>query len=465
MRNLATIVAVFLAMLVTGGCITDPVTGRTVIGAPVSDAEEQQMGLSYRPQIVQEYDGAYPDARLQDHMGRIVLGMAKQSVRPDLPWTFTVLNTSVPNAFAVPGGQVFVTRGLLVQMEDEAEYAVVMGHELGHVEHRHSIQQQGWGLITQGVLAGIDAKFGGDASQVGGVLAGLGMLSFSRADETEADVRGVENSYAAGYDPRQGADVFRIFLKMKQDAGDGTPTWLSSHPADEERIQNVLQMSAQKDPRLAGTGEVPGLRVTTPAWAPLIANLRREQKTYDRYDAAMKRISEAQGSDAAVRAAIPDLLQCERELPGHALFSATAGKALLTVGDTAAGRTRLERASGMNQGLVEPEILLGELALDANDWNRANTYAERGLQALPGNYASLYVRGEANWNLGRQDAARQDLQAVLEGAPKDSRQYQAAATRIGAPAAAAAADVPAKPKATKPKAAAKPKATQKIKPR
>src|SRR5688572_21250072 len=107
--------------------------------------------------IIQQYSGAYPDEDLQRHLASIVVGMARSSARPDLPWSFTVLNSSVPNAFAVPGGQVFMTRGLLHRLDDEAEFAVVMGHEIGHVEHRHTVQQMG-----RDQLLGAAASLGGE---------------------------------------------------------------------------------------------------------------------------------------------------------------------------------------------------------------------------------------------------------------------------------------------------------------
>jgi predicted Zn-dependent protease len=447
MRKVLTLVAGFVAVLLAGGCITDPVTGESVIGMPASDSEEAAMGLEYRPSIVQEFDGPYPDAQLQQHLGSIVLGMARQSVRPSLPWAFTVLNSSVPNAFAVPGGQVFVTRGLLTRLEDEAEFAVVMGHEIGHVEHRHSMQGMGREVLFQTGAAAVGAAAGDGWGEIAGYGAGIWSLSYSRDDERESDVRGVENSYAAGYDPREGADVFREFLKLKQEAGGGAPpAFLSSHPADEERIENIQRLCAQKDPRLAGSAPVEGLRKTTPAWAPLVARLRQEQRTYDKFDAAQQRIAAEKGSEASVRAALEVFRQCERELPGHAVFAANTGKALVFLGDTAGGRAELERASSMNQQLLEPEVLLGELALAAKDWTRAAAYGERGLALLPSeaNYPSLLIRGAANWNLGRRAEAEKDLRAVMQVAPQESAQWKVASSLLGA-AAAPATTAPAAP--------------------
>ncbi|MCG3134532.1 MAG: Beta-barrel assembly-enhancing protease [Planctomycetes bacterium] len=446
MKRFASLLPLLLALFAAAGCITDPVTGRTVVGAPISEAEERQMGLQYRPLITHEYSGPYPDAELQQHLGGIVMGMAARSVRPDLPWTFTVLNTSVPNAFAVPGGQVFVTRGLLVRMEDEAEFAVVMGHELGHVEHRHSVQAMGRDMLIQGGAAAIGAGIGDGYDELLGLGAALVSTKYSRDQERESDIRGVKQSYAAGYDPREGADVFREFMKMKQESGGGGgPDWLSSHPADEERIQNVLAMSAELDPRLRGHQPVAGLAVTTSRWPQLIARLRQEQKTYDVYDAAIKRIAQGKGSPQSVQQALPQLEQAARALPNHALLSSTVGKALLVLDRDAEAAPWLQRASQMNQGLADPEWMLGMLALDGQRWNDAVAYADRALTILPGDYRALWVRGEGHWGAGRRQQAQQDFQQVMQTAPKQSEQYKGASARIGGGPAQQGAPAP-KPK-------------------
>jgi predicted Zn-dependent protease len=418
--------------LVLAGCITDPVTGKSVVGMPTSEADEQSLGLSNRPVIVQQFSGAYPDAALQDYMGRIVLGMAHASVRPELPWTFTIVNSSVPNAFAVAGGQVFITRGLLWRLDDEAEFAVVMGHEIGHVEHKHTIQAMG-----RDTLVGALGQLGGQAigsEEVGGIATTLLTTRFSRDQEREADVRGVNNSYHAGYDPRRGAEVFRKFLAMKQEQGGGESVidaWTSDHPLDTERIQSITQLSGEIDPRLKGTASVPGLKVQTGRFAELIANLRGVEKTYDRHDAAMAGIQKAGGGKDAIRAAIPEFEACVQAQPGHAYFASTLGKAYLAAGDTQQAQRWLDRAASMGQDLLEPEYLLGLVALDGNRWGDAGAHAQRGLSILPDNYLCLWVRGEANWNLGRKDEATADFQKVIQAAPQDSPQAKAASSRIG----------------------------------
>ena len=425
----------FVVPALCTGCITDPVTGRSTLGFPISESEERTMGVQYRPTIVHQYAGPYPDRELQAHLERIVMGIARGSVRSDLDWEFTVLNSSVPNAFAVPGGQVFMTRGLIARLDDEAEFAVVMGHEIGHVEHRHTAQTMGRTALVGVAASTLGGKKYGDLLGAAGQLFVLPAVS--REQERESDVRGVEHSYVAGYDPRQGADVFREFQKMKTEAGGGEggiSAWTSTHPMDSERIENVLALAAERDPRLRGDAPVPELRVTTPEWERLTERLRAEQKVYDRYDAAVERASQG-GGESAIRAALPEFEAAARQLPGHAIFHNAVGKAYLALGDAARARQHLSQAASMRQSLMEPEYYLAELDLEQGRNDDAVDHATRALEILPGNYPSLYVRAEAFTAAGRTADAEADYRAVLESAPPESEQYRGATSRLGQPPA------------------------------
>lgn len=428
MKRVRSAVAVAAAFVAIAGCITDPVTGKSVWGKPTSDAEEEEMGEQYRPVILQQFSGAYPDAELQSYLGGIVLGMAKNSARPDLQWTFTVLNDSQVNAFAVPGGEVFMTRGLLWRLDDEAEFAVVMGHEIGHVEHRHTVQAMG----RDSMIATL-GQLGGEAlgsAEIGSMASGLITMRFSRDQERESDVRGVHNSYQAGYDPRRGAEVFRKFLELKGGSESALDSWTSSHPLDSERIESILRLSAETDDRLAGEAPVQGLRVQTAKFSELISKLRENQKVYDRHDAALASVQKEGGGKDAIVAATAEFEACARSLPGHAFFANTAGKAQLAAGDTAAAKTWFQQASDLGQGMLEPELALGYIALEGKNFDEAAARADRGLAILPGNYLSQYQRGESLLGLGRQSDAQAAFQAVLQSAPQDSHEYAAATERL-----------------------------------
>jgi predicted Zn-dependent protease len=417
--------------LVLAGCVTDPVTGQSKFGLPTSDAREQEMGAAYRPAIVQQFSGPYPDRDAQDYLGSIVLGMAHTCVRPELDWHFTILNTSTPNAFALPGGQVFITRGLLALLDDEAQFAVIMGHEIGHVEHRHSIQS-----MPRDQLLTALGQFAG--KKIGSAeLAGTGVMlvstRFSRDQERESDERGVANSLRAGYDPRRGADVFRKLLELKTRSGGSESVldaWTSSHPLDSERIETIRRLSGEADRRLVGDAPVAELRTRTGRFDAVAARIRNAEKVYVRHDGAVARALKAGGGADAVKAAIPELEACVRALPDHAVLANTLAKAYYVTGDTAGAQRLFQRAADANQELLEPEFGLATIALASKEWKSAASHADRGLAILPENYLCLYVRGEANWNLGDQAAARADLEKVVASAP-DTDEGRSAAARLG----------------------------------
>jgi tetratricopeptide (TPR) repeat protein len=171
--------------------------------------------------------------------------------------------------------------------------------------------------------------------------------------------------------------------------------------------------------------------VEVPRFDELVAKLRTEQKVYDKHDAALAAATKAGGDKAAITKAIPALLACANALPNHAYFASDVGRAYAIAGDGANAQTWLTRAADMRQGLLDPELVLGVLALSAKRFDEAAAHAERGLEILPGNYPCLYVRGESNLGLGKQDAAKTDFEAVVQSAPAESAQYKASAAHLG----------------------------------
>ena len=228
------------------GCATNPVTGKKQV-ALISEAQEIAMGREYDPQIVAEF-GLYPDSAIQRFINARGMEMARISHRPNLQWTFRVLDSDVINAFAVPGGYVYFTRGILANMNNEAQFAGVLGHEIGHVTARHSVSQQTKGLLTQlGVIAAVIAnknvaQFAEQLSQGAQLL----MLSFSREAETQSDELGVAYSTQVGYDAREMAKFF-LTLKREQDQSSHArlPEFLSTHPDPGNRYERVTQLATQ----------------------------------------------------------------------------------------------------------------------------------------------------------------------------------------------------------------------------
>jgi len=216
-------------------CAVNPVTGKRELSL-VSEGQEIQMGQQYAQQVKQEM-GVYPDSGIQRYVRTIGLRLAKASERPSIPWDFTVMDDPQVNAFALPGGPIFITRGILTHMNSEAELASVIGHEIGHVTARHSAQQ-----ITRQQLFQVGLVAGAIASEkvaqnLGLLSTGLGILSlkYGRDDESQADQLGFRYALNDGYDVRRMVDMFRILERVSGGSG-RIPEWQSTHPDPGNRI-------------------------------------------------------------------------------------------------------------------------------------------------------------------------------------------------------------------------------------
>lgn len=225
------------ALFAFAACSTNPVTGRRELSL-ISESQEISMGLA-AAQDISASIGLVPDSGLQQYVRGLGLNLARTSERPQLPWSFTVIDDPMVNAFALPGGPIFVTRGILAHMNSEAELVSVLGHEIGHITARHSVSQMSRAQLAQiGLVAAVIVKpelmeFGNLASQ------GLGLLfmKFGRDDETQSDELGFKYMTAAGYDPAQMTAMFRTLGRLSAGAQGRVPEWMSTHPDPGNRVQ------------------------------------------------------------------------------------------------------------------------------------------------------------------------------------------------------------------------------------
>ena len=238
----------FLAIIlaITISCATNPVTGDREFML-VSEQQEISMGKEYDPQVVATY-GVYDDAEIAAYISDIGQRIATVSDRPGLAYEFKVLDSPVINAFAVPGGYVYFTRGILAYLNNEAEMVGVMGHEVGHIAARHSAKQ-----ISQQQIAtiglGVGSILSEDVAKYAGLAqAGLGLLflRFGRDAERQSDQLGVDYSTKLGYDATEMANFFGTLDKMSGGESGGLPGWFSTHPAPDERVQNVTRMAQEQ---------------------------------------------------------------------------------------------------------------------------------------------------------------------------------------------------------------------------
>jgi predicted Zn-dependent protease len=221
---------------VSAACATNPVTGKRQMSL-LSEAEEIAIGQQQDAEIRREM-GVYDDPALQRYVNDIGQQLARASHRPNLPWSFTVVDSPAINAFALPGGYIYLTRGILAYLDDEAELAGVLGHEIAHVTARHAAQaytrqaQAGIGLAILSIFVPATAPFA-DLSSAG--LSVL-FLRHGRDAELEADRLGVEYGSAAGYDPAGVPRFLATLARIDRLSERGVPNWLSTHPDPGSRV-------------------------------------------------------------------------------------------------------------------------------------------------------------------------------------------------------------------------------------
>ena len=246
MKHATIFFGVIISLLLFTSCARNPVSGKRQV-VLMSEAQEIEMGKSADPQIVAQF-GVYADTALQNFITRKGNEMVAKSHRPNLAYEFKVVNSEVLNAFAVPGGYVYFTRGIMANFNNEAEFAGVLGHEIGHITARHSVVQQRNAMLGQlGIIAGIIiapnlAQFAESAMQGLGLL----FLKFGRDAERQSDELGVEYSSKIGYDAQQMANFFNTLERERAKAGgEELPDFLSTHPNPGDRNVTVSKLARE----------------------------------------------------------------------------------------------------------------------------------------------------------------------------------------------------------------------------
>jgi len=252
------ILALIVSLLTVGACSTNPATGRQSFTAFMSVEKEKEVGATEHPKIVKQFGGIYQDKNLNSYVARIGAKLAQFSELPTMKYTFTILNDEKVNAFALPGGYVYVTRGLLAIVANEAEMAGVLAHEIGHITARHSSQRYSAskatniGLQILGAIGSIAGAPTG-ASQLASLGGRAALKSYSREQELEADMLGVRYLSRVGYDPYAMTSFFnklKSHSKLEADMRGKINkseriNIMSTHPLTSERISKAEKLLAQ----------------------------------------------------------------------------------------------------------------------------------------------------------------------------------------------------------------------------
>jgi predicted Zn-dependent protease len=386
-------------LALSSGCATNPVTGRSEMRF-VSEAQEIDLGRQSYGNMSQAQGGdlaAFPE--VEAYVSRVGRSLAKVSDRPTLPYEFKVLNNEVPNAWALPGGKIAVNRGLLVELESEAELAAVLAHEIVHAAARHGAKSMERGMLMQAGVLGLGMAIDSHDYRdlilgTAGISAQLVGLKYSREAEREADYYGMKYMAAAGYDPQAAVDLQETFVRL---AEEGESNWLTglfaSHPPSRERVE-ANRARLRELP--------PGGRLGKEEYARIVGPLRRAQTAYGK---------QAQGYQALQQGDSRQALRLARQAieaePGEARFYGLAAKAMAAAGDTVGAREMLAKAISLNSDYYDFYLQRGLLEqAEGGDPQKARRDFSRSLSLLP--------TAQAHYALGVLDLGRRDEEAALQ---------------------------------------------------
>lgn len=240
--RLMTMIAMLVAALWLNACTTNPSTGRSQLDL-ISEDQVAAMGEQATPELIKEFGGEVESPELRRYVRGVGERLARQveSEFKDIKWEFHVLDSNVLNAFALPPGNVFITTGMLDKLNNEAQLAGVLAHEIGHITAAHVNERVSQQMVAEVGLGILGQTNQGEVVNMGAQLLTQGtLLNFSRDQETEADEQGLKYMTRAGYDPQGMVGVLRVLVEADQ--GGGAPEFLSTHPDPKRRLNHVQQL-------------------------------------------------------------------------------------------------------------------------------------------------------------------------------------------------------------------------------
>lgn len=401
-----------LAVLLTfiGGCAKNPVTGQQELSF-MSEEREISTGKQYYPLMTQMNDAELQDPKLQAYVQTIGEQLASVSHRPKLPYQFNVVNSSTANAYALPGGFISVTRGLLLEMESENELAGVIGHEIAHATARHAARGEVRSILTNVLLTagqiylqseGIsNAGLYSDLGQIG---AGAILASYSRDQERQSDRLGIQYMTKAGYNPQGMVELQQILLEQRKQNPGMFEQLFASHPLSEERIKNsqtlIDELDISTDTGVPGPPELFQNRVANP-WLP-------RKPAYEQMDSGVKQLQ-----DDHPKKAEENFRQAIEIYPDEALFHTWLGRSLDEQKKHDAARKAFDQSINLHGDVFRIRLYSGINYLELDEHQKSLDDLDKANELIPDHPLVDYYRGRNREEMGNRSKAAEHYTAYL----------------------------------------------------
>jgi predicted Zn-dependent protease len=391
------------------GCATNPVTGRSQLML-VSEDEEIQIDKQNSPYQFSADYGTVQDKRLNDYIDRTGKNIAAQTHRTHMPFNFHVVNAVYVNAYAFPGGTIACTRGILLSLDNEAELSALLGHELGHVNARHTAEQMSKGMLTQTVVGGLavaagtqGAVYGNLASQLGQLGAGALLASYSRDNEREADALGMEYMVRAGYSARGMVGLMDVLRSMGKHKPSAIELMFATHPMSDERYRTAVETA---DTKYKSAQSKPMYRER---YLDNIAKLRSQKGAIDEMQKAQKEMAANNFSAADVH-----LRKAIKLAPNDYTALVMMSMSQLVQKKWAVGRQYAEMAQKVYPAEARAYHLSGFAKIQMKDFEGALEEFSSYDKKLPGNPNIIFFKGYAYEGMKKYPQAGREYQHFLQ---------------------------------------------------
>lgn len=397
------------AAVMLPGCVTNPVTQRKQFML-LSESDEINIDRENAPHAVAEDFGTLAMPSVNAYLDRVGKGLAAQSHRPAMPYAFKSVNASYVNAYAFPGGSIATTRGILLKLENEAQLAALLGHEIGHVNARHTASRMSKGMLIQLAVAGTSLalaqkkeEYGALAETVGAVGAGLLLAHYSREDERQADALGMEYMVRAGANPQGMPGLMAMLQSLREGDPNVLELMFATHPMSRERFETTQKLVAERyaeaatrpDHRERYLDETKPLR----AYADVVKSIQQGDKSL-----AQKKLPQAEKEYRAALKGAPDDYEALIKL----------SRCLLEQGRKPEAQALADQAVRVAPQEPLAYRAAGLAALESKRFEAAHAAFSRYETLLPGNPETRFLDGLSLDLMGRKEAAAREYAAYLQ---------------------------------------------------
>jgi predicted Zn-dependent protease len=391
------------------GCATNPVTGRSQLML-VSEDQEVQIDRQNSPYQFSADYGTAQDKRLNDYIDRTGKKIAAQTHRTHMPYNFHVVNAIYVNAYAFPGGTIACTRGILLALDNEAELSALLGHELGHVNARHTAEQMSKGMLTQAVVGGLavaagtqGAGYGNVAAQLGQLGAGALLASYSRDNERQADALGMEYMVRAGYSSEGMVGLMDVLRSMGKHKPSAIELMFSTHPMSDERYQTAVETA---DTKYKSAKSKPLYRER---YLDNTAKLRSQRGAINEMQNGQQEMAAKNFSAADVH-----LRKAIKLAPNDYTALVMMSMSQLVQKKWTVGRQYAEMAQQVYPAEAQAYHLSGFAKIQLKDFDGALEEFSTFEKKLPGNPSTVFLKGYAYEGMKKYPQAGREYQRYLQ---------------------------------------------------